>query len=170
MATKPKYLWKFLRTGLKSEHGNCEWKVGEWKKHEGEVSLCASGFHASEKIFDALQYVPGEILAKVEVCGACDKQHDKQAWSEMRIVQAYSWTKTDSVELAVFAAESCLEVFETKYPDDKRPRKAIAAAKAYLKNQTKPAAAGAAEVGSRTKAKIERWLQARVKKLKVYKK
>lgn len=33
---------------------------------------------------------------------------------------------------AIFAAESVLHIFENKYPNDKRPRKAIAAAKAYL--------------------------------------
>ena len=33
---------------------------------------------------------------------------------------------------AIFAAESVLHIFETKYPDDKRPRKAIEAAKAYV--------------------------------------
>ena len=34
---------------------------------------------------------------------------------------------------AIFAAESVLHIFEMKHPDDKRPRKAIEAAKAYLK-------------------------------------
>ena len=38
---------------------------------------------------------------------------------------------------AIFAAEKVLDIFEAKYPTDKRPRKAIEAAEAVLKNNTK---------------------------------
>ena len=37
---------------------------------------------------------------------------------------------------AIYAAEQVLEIFEAKYPEDDRPRKAIEAAKAYLKDKT----------------------------------
>jgi len=38
--------------------------------------------------------------------------------------------------LAVFAAEQALPIFEKKYPEDNRPRKAIEAAKAVIENDT----------------------------------
>ncbi len=41
------------------------------------------------------------------------------------------------VSYAVFAAEQVLDIFENKYPDDKRPRKAIQAAKKCIKNPSK---------------------------------
>jgi hypothetical protein len=126
-------LWKFLREGLKSEYGKCEWKVGEWKK-EDKAETCHTGFHGSEKILDALSYVKGEVLAHVEVRGECDKQDDKQAWTEMRIKKAYKWTKEESVKLAIFSAELVIELYEKQYPKDSRPREAIEAAKAYLKD------------------------------------
>jgi len=127
-----KQLYKFLRTGLKSQHGNCVWTVGEWK-HEDAISLCDSGFHASEKPLDALSYVMGEVLALVEVKGKSLIEKDKQAWSDMRVTKAYRWTKEDSVKLAIFAAEQVLEIFEREYPNDLRPRQAVEAAKSYLK-------------------------------------
>ena len=48
---------------------------------------------------------------------------------------------------AIYAAEQVIGIFEKKYPIDKRPRKAIEAAKAYLKRpcaETKKAAYAAA--------------------------
>ena len=42
--------------------------------------------------------------------------------------------KIDKVRYAVFAARQVLHIFEDKYPDDDRPRKAIEAAEAYIKN------------------------------------
>ena len=42
--------------------------------------------------------------------------------------------KINRVRYAVFAAEQVLHIFEEKYPDDKHPRKAIEAAKAYIDN------------------------------------
>lgn len=139
---KKKILYKFLRTGLKSDNGDCAWKVEEWKR-EKEVKLCSKGFHASKTPLQALGYVKGEILAEVEVRGESDIETDKEAWTEMKIVKAWNWTKTDSVELAIYAAELVLGIFEKKYPKDKRPRKAIEAAKDYLKNPNKKTARAA---------------------------
>src|SRR3990167_7459858 len=36
------------------------------------------------------------------------------------------------IAFAIYCAESVLPLFDAKYPDDKRPREAIAAAKAYM--------------------------------------
>ena len=55
--------------------------------------------------------------------------------------------KKQKVQYAVFAAELVLPIFERKYPDDKRPRTAIEAAKNYIKKpceETKNAAGAAA--------------------------
>src|SRR3990167_24152 len=102
-----KTLYKFLREGMKSEHGNCVWTSGEWKK-EDKVSLCNRGFHASKTALQALGYVRGEVLAKVEVRGKGLKDSDKEVWSEMRIVKAWKWQKKDSVALSIYAAVLCL--------------------------------------------------------------
>ena len=44
------------------------------------------------------------------------------------------FNETQCVKYAIFAAEQVIDIFEKKYPDDKRPRKAIEAAKDYLKS------------------------------------
>ena len=133
----PKYLWKSLSKGLKSYHGKHEWEIGKWHEAKGPLSMCRNGFHASKEVMDSMFYVPMECLAKVEVKGKHEDQDDKQCWQQMKIVKAWEWEKKDSVALAIYAAELVLENFEKQYPNDKRPRKAIEAAKKWLRNPTK---------------------------------
>ena len=150
--------YKFLNlTGneIKSNSGDTAWKVGEWQTHKSNIDICHSGFHCSPTILDALSYVKGEILAIVEVKGKSDKQNDKSVHEQMRITKAYYWQKSDSVALSIYAAELCISNYEKLYPDDNRPRKAIEAAKNYLKNPTeanRSAAESAAESAARSAA------------------
>jgi hypothetical protein len=60
------------------------------------------------------------------------KNHEWGNWLICRIMN-----KNRSVQYAIFAAEQVIDIYEGKYPNDKRPRNAIEAAKAYLKNQSK---------------------------------
>ena len=56
------------------------------------------------------------------------------------------------VSYAVYAAEQVIDIYEKKCPNDKRPRKAIEAAKACIKNpsaKNKEAAARAAGAAAR---------------------
>jgi hypothetical protein len=45
-------------------------------------------------------------------------------------------TRKQCIEIAVFSAEQVLGEYESRYPNDKRPRDAINAAKAVIKNDT----------------------------------
>jgi hypothetical protein len=78
--------------------------------------------------------------------------YDGSEWTigewKMRILRAWTWTPADSVATAVYAAELVLGYFEKEYPDDKRPRMAIEAAKRWLGNPTKDTA-GVAEVAAK---------------------
>ena len=105
-----------------------------WYKVDSSLVICSNGFHASENIINAMNFVNCGWIAKVEVRGESIIQYDKQCWSEMRIIEWHKWTKKDSISLAIYAAELVLNNFEKKYPDDKRPREAIGAAKEVLKN------------------------------------
>ena len=141
-------LWKVFKADLKSNNGNIEWEIGEWQKHEGKLELCMSGFHASERIVDAMYYTSMELLARVEVKGDHLVGEDKQCWSEMRILEVFPWTKEDSVSLVIFAAEQVIGIFERFYPDNARPRKDIELAKNWLKENTKASAGATAEVAA----------------------
>jgi hypothetical protein len=130
--------YKFLNLEgkkIKSNIGNCTWKVGAWK-HENNIDICSKGFHCSNTILDALSYVKGSILAEVEVKGKSIKQKDKSVHEDMCLKKVWYWRKEDSVALSIYAAELVIKNFEKKYPDDKRPREAIQAAKKWLKNPT----------------------------------
>jgi len=113
-----------------------KFKKGVWHKIKGDIKICEKGFHASENIIDAMNHVNCGWVAKVEVRGESIIQDDKQYWSEMKVLEWYPWTKKDSISLAIYSAELVLGNFEKEYPDDKRPRQAIEAAKKVLKNDT----------------------------------
>ena len=71
---------------------------------------------------------------------------DRLQWANWLICRLMD--KPSQVRYAIFAAECVLHLFEKKYPDDKRPRKAIEAAKNWLENpgdKTKAAAAADAD-------------------------
>ena len=148
---KPILLWKSMKSGLKSDSEDFQWKKGAWYKEEN-IEICKRGFHASIRPAHAMGYVDCEILARVEVKGEAIKHDDKECWSEMRIVKAYKWTEQDSVRLAVFAAELVIDIYEKKYPNDKRPREAIEAAKNWVKH---PNAANAATYASSAAERAE---------------
>jgi hypothetical protein len=59
---------------------------------------------------------------------------DKLQWANWLVARVMD--KPQRVQYAIFAAEQVIGIFEKKYPQDKRPRQAIEAAKAWLKNPT----------------------------------
>src|SRR3990167_6533377 len=132
-----KKLYKFLRTGLESESGNEKWTLNKWKQINGALEMCKRGFHCSGTPYQAFSYIQGEVLAIVEPRGKSIIQDDKECWESMRIVKAYKWTKKDSMTFAIYAAELIIKNFEKEYPNDKRPREAIKAAKKVLFHDTK---------------------------------
>ena len=144
--------FKFLRDGLRSDYNGYQWDIGVW--HTTECKELCHGFNCSRRIVDAIQYVSGEILAEVEVRGKHFDDKDKSTHAEMRIIKALKWTQADSVSLAIYAARLVLDVYESAYPGDDRPRIAIEAAERWLadpsvENQAAAGdAAGAAEAAA----------------------
>jgi hypothetical protein len=79
---------------------------GEVLVHEGPLTLCASGLHASKNILDALHYAPGSIICRVEVCGEIIHGNDKLVASERTIL----WRVSDERILRKFARMCALDV------------------------------------------------------------
>jgi len=138
-----KTLFKTLANGLKSAHGNCAWKIGEWKQVKGKPVLCENGFHCSERVLDAMGYIWTAFIARVEVAGESLAQADKSVHQKMRLVEVWEWKKEDSVSLAIFAAKLVIGIYEKKYPGEDRPREAIEAAKKWLADPTEKNSAAA---------------------------
>ena len=79
--------WHFVGKTLRD--GRPVPKDGVWLKHEGEMILCKSGFHASKDPFDALTYAPGSTLCRVELRGQIQEHGnpaDKLVANERRII------------------------------------------------------------------------------------
>jgi hypothetical protein len=71
---------------------------------------------------------------------------DSLSWSSWFITRIMN--KRRRVMYVIYAAEQVIDIYEERYPGDRRPREAINAAKEYLKNpckRTKVAAATAAD-------------------------
>jgi hypothetical protein len=107
-------------------------KISKWWL--GKESACSEGivWFEQQKETDGLKVVKALI------------SEDKLGWANWLIVRIMSYKQY--VSYAVFAAEQVIEVYEKQYPDDKRPRQAIEAAKKCIKdpNKKNKAAANAA--------------------------
>ena len=128
--------YKFLTSDMRSMHGNAQWIIGKWCQHDGKLEICRSGFHASEDPYDSLQYVYGPRWFSIEAKGKILRDKDKFVAREMRIVKELP-TKRIAVKFAVACARHTLSKFETKYPEDDRPRKALEAAETWIQKPTK---------------------------------
>ena len=140
-------LWKSLKLKdgkIVSDYDKSEWIVGEYRKNPYTVTTECRGFNCSTHIGDAMGYVNCEVLAKVKIRGTVITGDTKITAQEMKIVNAWRWTKIDSVEMAIYVAELVINHYENEYPNDTRPRQAIEAATAYLANPTNAKAANAA--------------------------
>lgn len=121
--------YRFVTKGLKSKNGDTQWAIGEWQKQEGELSLCKNGFHACLDPRDSLGRIFGERWFQAEARGVILHDDDKFCASEMRLVAEipamviHQWM--------VDCAHRVLHLYETKYPDDKRPRLALEAKQAW---------------------------------------
>ena len=131
-----KTAYKFLRTGMKSDYDGSVWKLGKWRSVAAPTEPCV-GLNASKNIVDALGYIQGEILAKVEYKGGVIDSGDKLTCEHIRILQTWKWTKKHSVCVTVFAARLALPIFERRFPQDNRPRLATEAAEKCLEAPSK---------------------------------
>ena len=98
-----------------------------------EKSACSGGvaWFLEQKETDALK-----VLKKLI-------EQEKMDWANWLIVTVM--TRPQYLAYAIYAAEQVIDIFEKQYPDDKRPRLAIQAAKAVLGNDTRAARAAAWE-------------------------
>jgi hypothetical protein len=84
---------------------------------------------------------PTDVIATAKKLNS-DDHNDWANWLLVRFM-----THEQKVKYAIFAAEQVIDIYEKKYPGDDRPRKAIEAARNYLKDKSlknKNAAATAA--------------------------
>jgi len=104
--------WKFIAADhkLRYPHDPRELVAGETlinplDKDTGSVVtspvICKSGFHASIQVLDALRYAPGSHIARVEIGGLVDAQHDKICGTECKVL----WIADADKALRLFAID-----------------------------------------------------------------
>ena len=96
--------WHFVGESLRD--GRPVPPDGEWLVHEGELIMCESGFHASERLIDALSYAPGLTICRVEVDGEIFHDDDKLVAEKRKIL----WRVDGEQALRAFARWCALQV------------------------------------------------------------
>lgn len=105
----------------------------KWLKEKG---ACIEGINwlLAQKEKNAIKIVENLIT---------EKRYKWANWLTVRLL-----THKQQIKYAIFAAEQVLDIYEKKYPNDKRPRRAIAAAKKCVINPNDNTAYAAANAAS----------------------
>ena len=134
--------------------------VGETLVYPGKPELCKAGFHASERIIDALRYAPGPVLCVVELGGEIIHGEDKAVAQERTV----SWMEDISPTLHEFACQVAEEALKEHGVTDERSWKAIEVKRLWLKGEATDeelkdawAAADAAASAARSAAADAAW-------------
>ena len=88
-------------------------------------------FIKHEACSEAMEWMEKDkITTEAQVWAKCNRGD----WMIWTLRKAGKMDKPTSVRIAIECAKHVLKIFEKKYPKDKRPRKAIEAASAWLEN------------------------------------
>jgi hypothetical protein len=105
---RPILAWHFLKEdGLTQYEPRHKVVPGEWLAVHPPLRICRKGLHASSRLIDALQYAPGPLLCRVELCGELIEQSDKLCAQQRRVIAMADATNILH-EKACLAAESVL--------------------------------------------------------------
>ena len=137
------------------------WRVGEIRAYtpitmdagDGE-SISQIGYRSSPTLWDALFDADGPIACLVEVSEPISIKSDLESGfvavsKERRLLAA----KNMRAELRLFAcdcAERVLHLYESQYPGDERPRRAIQTARDHARGQATAAELRSALIGARS--------------------
>ena len=122
--------FKTLNRDRTPHHGG----IGKWKRIktwmppvQGKLVECSNGYHLCT--LEQLRMWLGPAIYLAEWRGECLKLSDKIVVREARLLKRLNWNKTVARNLAADCAEHVLHIFESRYPDDERPRRAKEAAR-----------------------------------------
>ena len=107
-------------------------RPGKWMPKIKDVECCKRGYHVCT-IGQVLNWVKQDGLEiwECEVRGANEIQTDKSSWEQIRLVKKTPWSNKVARLFSADCAERVLHLFEKQFPEDKRPREAIQAARDF---------------------------------------
>ena len=143
-------LYKVLNDDNRSMHGgNCLWSLptakspGKWMPAIKPIP-CKQGYHLCRDAIQLLHWL-GPVIWEVEARGEIVEADNKVVAEQARLVaHINTWNELNARLFAADCAEHVLPIFEREYPNDKRPRKAVEATRAFARNEIKITALDAA--------------------------
>jgi Imm-5 like putative immunity protein len=152
---------KALCADRRGPYSGSKWpEPGVWVHVDGDLVPCEHGLHVcrSDQIVDWLN----EELWIVEsddsgTLDAGDKTVVRRARLVRRLV---AWDDRSARLFATDCAERVLHLFEGRYPDDGRPRRAIESGRAYARGEISDAARDAARYAAEAAAEAAAWAAA----------
>lgn len=123
-------------------------EVGKTYTYEGEVKICKSGYHASRRLIDALQYAPGAQISRVECWGDVQEQDDKLVARNRTVL----WTIDATMILHEFACRVAEIALSKVTNPDPRSLAAIKAKRKWMKGKISDKDLDAAESAARSAA------------------
>ena len=149
-------LFKLVEKDYTTYNKSMTWEIGRTNSVPKTVNpqLCSSDvIHCYKNLNLGLLLNPIHANIKNPIILECTgeiviEDYGKQGVFQLtpiKEIRTPAWVKNNNVRIlfAIFCAESVLDLFEKKYPNDDRPRKAIEATKEYLKNPIEKNAAAA---------------------------
>ena len=123
--------YKTTKQNRNGTHTNFQYpEINIWTAPvEGELVACENGYH-----FCTIEQLPqwlDEEIYEIEVDGEILECDNKSVARSIRLVKKLNWNEKKARLFAADCAERVLHIFEEKYPDDDRPRKAIEAARKF---------------------------------------
>jgi hypothetical protein len=110
---------------------------GKWLPVVADPTPCQRGYHVVTIEHLPKHWVVPGTLYEAKCRGATVAQEDKLACEQLRLTRLIgTLTREIVVAFAADCAEHVLPIFETAFPDDDRPRRAIEAARACIANPT----------------------------------
>jgi hypothetical protein len=129
--------WHFLPENGHTRYNDLPVTPGEPMRHEGPITLCESGLHASIKLDDALSYAPGPILCRVLCEGQVVEGHDKIVCTQRTVLWMFDASR-------VLRLWGCWCIRNTKLADgrtvwdlltDQRSRNAVEMAERFARGE-----------------------------------
>ena len=153
------HAFKVLDTGRKANSGgNGVWpKPGTWMEVKGDLTPCENGLHLCRKK-DLIEWLGPVIwLAEYDSAEIVDGGN-KFVVRRARLVKRFkTWNAKTARLFACDCAERVLPIYEKKHFDDKRPRKAILAARKYANGKINKRELAAARAAAGDAARDAAW-------------
>ena len=123
-------------------------KPGGWMPKIKDIVPCKRGYHLCRSE-DLIQWLNVEIY-EAEGRGKSIRDKDKDVFEQAQLIRKIeSWNEKTARLFAADCAEHVLPIFEKTFPDDKRPREAIQAARDFANGKISVAAWAAARAAAR---------------------